>query len=146
MQNGTLWLDADNCWVIVRFQFESLLNNKGEREWSELEFEFDPQTYCDVHLPVKCRHFNLDNDRKRKEVDEYYVREFRRISPDEIDLLSLSLSQYGFPEPDFDIAGSTIKIEIEDMPEIDVNDQVMIPFTVRNVGRYDAEIIKVAAC
>ena len=146
VQNGTLWLDADNCWVIVRFQFESLLNNKGKREWSELEFEFDPQTYCDVHLPVKCRHFDLDQDWKRKEVDEYYVKYFRRISPDELDLQLLNLTHYGLAEPDFDIAGSTIRIEIDDMPDIDVNDQVTIPFTARNIGRYDAEIVNVAAC
>ena len=147
VQNGTLWLDADNCWVIVRFQLESLLNSKSEREWSELEFEFDSQTYCGVRLPVKCQHFDLDKDWKRKkEVDESYASEFRRISPDELDLQLLNLTHYGFAEPDFGIAGSTIRIEIDDMPEINVNDQVTIPFTVRNVGRYDAEIIKVAAC
>ena len=146
VQNGTLWLDADNCWVIVRFQLESLLNNKGKREWSEREFEFDPQTYCDVHLPVKCRHFDLDQDWKRKEVDEYYVKEFRRISPDGLDSQSLNLSHYGFAKPDFDIAGSMIKIEIDNMPDIDVKDQVTIPFTVRTVGRYDVEMIMVAGC
>lgn len=145
VQKGTLWLDADNCWVIVRSQFELLLNH-GKREWREMKFEFDRQSYRDVHLPVRCYHYDLNADWQREFNELQYVQEFRRMDVDELDLQTMKLTHYGFGEPNFRPSKPTVEIHVEAHPEIQTDQQTTVPFTVRNTGDDEVDIIRVAAC
>ena len=143
VQRGNLWLDAGNCWVIVRLQAELL--GKG-CTYREVNFEFDAERYRGVHLPVRKRDYDLDANWQRVESDEDFVVEYRRIDPSELDPKTMELSYYGFAEPDLDRSKPPLEIHLESDSEVPVNVQSIVSFALKNVSSDPIEVIRVAAC
>ena len=101
VQNGTIWLDADNHWSVVRCQVEFLEGN-GERSLTELTYEFANELHQGVRLPTRMRQFfGMRSGWVRNPEEEYYVSEFRRVPFDSLDSEMMTLSYHGFPKPDF---------------------------------------------
>jgi len=143
VQKGNLWLDADNCWVIVRLQAELLGNNCSYRKVS---YEFDTEPYRGVRLPVRHRDYDLDANWQRVESDEDYVVEYRRIEPSELDPQTMELAYYGFAEPDFESTEPPLEIHLESDHEVPANVQSLVPFSLKNVSSKPLDVIRVAAC
>lgn len=144
VQKGNLWLDADNCWVIVRLQAELLSNNRSYRE---LNYEFDTEPYRGVRLPVRHRDYDLDAKWQKVETDEDYVVEYRRIESSELDPKTMKLSHYGFAEPDLErVSEPSLEIHLESNSEVPANVQSIVSFKLTNVSSEPIEVIRVAAC
>lgn len=148
VQNGTLWLDAANCWVIVKSQVE-FLGNKQERSWHSVSFEFGDVSEEGVRLPTrKIRYYDLPEDWNTTGLG-YDVLEYERISQEDFQPEILTLSHYGFSEPIFESAeqNETFEIALSGEPRFPANGSASQHFTIRNFSSQVAiAVVRVIAC
>ena len=98
VQRGTVWLDSQHAWVIVRAQVECLNPPDNTIDYSEIVHEFEENSSSKYHLMTRRIDNTFDESWKRKV--NRCVREIELTIPDDPPKASeFRLSHYGFKEP-----------------------------------------------
>ena len=151
-QKGKLWLDADNCWVIVRCQVKNkLVTGDKDTSYTEQVFEFAPKDGNSdrPRTPVRrTEYYDLDEN-WNKTGPQQYVTEYELLPNEKFDQQTTRLTHYGFAEPVFDVTATNDVVEIQVNREqltVAANDYPKVPFTIRNVSQSHVTLVRVTAC
>ena len=149
VQNGTMWLDGDNHWVMTHCQVE-FLGARGERSLSEITYEFTEDLHQGVRLPTQLtQHFEMKSGWVRNPEEEYHVSKFRRVPFDSLDSETMTLSYHGFSEPDFSPLDKLPFLEIafaDEKMRFPPSERVVLHATLRNSSEQPMRIMRLDAC
>jgi len=124
-QGGTLWLDAANCWAMVRCQVELLIVAEATPRLSKSiqEFEFSSTvTDCEsqVRLPIRRSEYEDLPDEWSTQQTELYLVNWDPIPSNQFDLATTRLTHFGFGEPVFNS-------EVEPFIEFQISEPIELP-------------------